>query len=312
MKNLFYSFSIIAALVFSGFVAVGGRSVGSHEQFMVAAAEPAPVVPPMPPPDSAPKPSPAPTPVVPPDPFIPQAPPPSVTMPVAVVVKVGRTVRIPISYIGDDFRWWTDHIDGIDVFREYEPPPLVKPGQKVDPYAPKNIILRVGGDPGVYNLHSVVAGVVDGKATLSTVSGTVITIGTPPPTPPGPGPQPFPPNPDNPLTAVFQAAYDSDPDPMKAVHTQTFASLFASLNTVVNDPKVTTTGVLSSVVASARQGLANRTPPNLPSGSILKVATAVGTEINKTLGNDVPLTADSRKTISAQFAQIADALKGVK
>ena len=212
---------------------------------------------------------------------------PSVTMPDAVTAKPGRYCHVKITYVGDDCKYWVDgSADALDVFREYDP-------------TPNTLAICVGGDQGVYYLHAIAASATGGKAVLSSVGTTAVTLGTPPP---GPGPGPGP-NPPSNLTAKFQAAYTADgPDA-------------AGLASLVSLYKVAAAGLPANTslhsnadaiawVKNAEPGVGLK-PSQLPA-----LRKAIGQELDAVMGGvDVPL--DVNKAVS-EFQKVAQALSGVK
>jgi hypothetical protein len=218
---------------------------------------------------------------------------PVVTMPANVAAKVGRYARVVIAYTGDDMKWWTDGLDGLDVFQEWDP-------------KPSEMILRIGGDAGVYQLHAVCAAVVGGKAVLSTVGTTTITLGTPPPKPPVPPTPPTPPGPTDPLTAALQAAYDADKDADKASSLAFLALTFKGMASLVPTHTEWKTNADAMAWMKATTELVG---VGLTPAQVLNLRKAIGADLAAQLGAAAfPV---NLKATAAAFDKVAAALQGV-
>ena len=109
------------------------------------------------------------------------------------------------------------------------------------------------------------------------------------------------------LPATLQAAYNSDPDPNKALNTQQLAALFKQSSEIAKTTPAKTVLALFQQVGGARDLI-------LPGNPIAVVRASIEAELNKTLPTKTNAVLDdaARKLCSAQFLRIANALGRIK
>lgn len=160
--------------------------------------------------------------------------------------------------------------------------------------------------PGTYHIQAIVAK----DSTPAWAMTKVIVEGTPPGPGPGPGPDPLPP--DDPLTAAFQKAYNSDPDPQKAVRLPILIDCMNQASDSSMDPSVKTLVHLNKAVHALTEKLVGEKA----NGALAKTRDAVGIHLNANLPTstvpDMPITEADRNKCRTHYAKVAAALKGVK
>lgn len=130
-------------------------------------------------------------------------------------------------------------------------------------------------------------------------------LGVHPPVGPAPNPKPPPPkpNPADPLTALFQAAYDRDAGLDKKEGLADLAELYRQAVDLTKDSKVTTTAELVQRIQAAAKALKVT--------GLVEVRKLVAAEIAAVFPEDEPLTEARRSAAAVLFAKIHTALKGV-
>lgn len=130
-------------------------------------------------------------------------------------------------------------------------------------------------------------------------------LGVHPPIGPAPNPKPPPPKPDpaDPLTALFQAAYDRDAGLDKKERLADLAELYRQAVDLAKDGKVVTTAELVQRIQAAAKALKVT--------GLVEVRKLVAAEIAAVFPEDEPLTEAKRSAAAVLFAKIHTVLKGV-
>jgi hypothetical protein len=131
-------------------------------------------------------------------------------------------------------------------------------------------------------------------------------------TDPAPPTPPTPPTPTDPLAAAIQTAYAADPDPAKAMHTATLASVFSKIV-----PATRAAGA-AKTVADVDSIVQAATVNAIGKGSLPKVGAAIGAYLNAKLptARTTPMTDQLWMQTDAEFNNVANAImaatKGAK
>ncbi len=128
----------------------------------------------------------------------------------------------------------------------------------------------------------------------------------PSPTPPGPGPGPTP----DPLVASLQAAFTADVGATKGGQLVLLTSIMEEASRSALDPTVTTTQQLANAVhAVTEQKVGEKAK-----GALTKTRDAAGLFLNANMPalSKNPITDAERKQVSAAYARVGAALRGVK
>lgn len=146
----------------------------------------------------------------------------------------------------------------------------------------------------------------DGQVIRRCLDVNVLPI--PPPAPPSP---PIPPVPVDEFTASVQAAYAAETQANKADDLAFLTAVYKAASQpggLVYLPSLASTADLLTALKAA----IGYPGVGLAATDLVKVRTAIATELNKTLATPAPLTDASRVTIAALFNKVANALGGVK
>lgn len=206
--------------------------------------------------------------------------------PTEVDIPVGRLKEIPLVVEGDESEYKALGKD-IDVLREYDPDP-------------KKIKLRaIGYAQGT--AYIVIASVKDGK--LQPIHTITVNIG-------GGGPiPPVPPQPNDPLVAKLQAAFDKDAGSKddKAKWKNALRGFYQAMTDHVRDKGVATIGDL---LADYRAAI----PALLPDGSVMELRKVCGLEVASLAGDDATkaINSELRQSFVTLFDRLAKALDQVK